>query len=181
MVSNGTDSATSFRAWVVWVFNVRHPVTSKSDRSRNLLDLGSFPEFAECAWPAAIDDTLSSRDAHAFPQRGIGNQRPNGAREVIDITRLGDKTVRFVFYQLFRSAGIGDNDRHPGRLRFDDDVAEGVGRAGENKNIGRRVRHGQLFAREVAGKKCLRQRFRKRLGVRAVTNDKKLHGKTLIA
>ncbi len=94
----------------------------------SLLDIGRRPEFAERTRPAAVDDTLSSGDAHAFPQCGIGNQRPNSAREVIDITRLGDKTIGFVFYQLFRPAGIGNDDWHAGGLRFDDDVAERVSR-----------------------------------------------------
>ncbi len=49
------------------------------------LTRGGGPESAECAWPAQVDDAVSSEFAHAFPQRGIGHQRSNGACEVFHV------------------------------------------------------------------------------------------------
>src|SRR5206468_1674222 len=176
MILNRTNSATSFQAWVVQVTNVRH-----RDRKPKLLDLGGSPEFAERAWPAAGDDTFPSAVAHAFPQGRVGDQCANGAREIIDIVRFGDEAVFVVLDQFLWAAGIGNDDRHAGGLRFDDHIAERVSRAGKNKNVSGRVRRGQFFAPQIAGEKCLGQRFSKRLGVWAVTDDKKLYGKAFVA
>ncbi len=71
----------------------------------------------------------------------------------------GYQAIGLIFHQLFGAAGIGNDDRHAGSLRFDDDVAESIGRAGKNKNVGGRIGCGQFFTREIAGKKCLGQRF----------------------
>jgi hypothetical protein len=40
-------------------------------RSRNLLDLGGSPEFAERTWPAASHHTFSCVNAHSLSQSGI--------------------------------------------------------------------------------------------------------------
>ena len=51
----------------------------------NFSNLCRSPEFAESAWPAPVDDAVSSGFAHALSQRGIRHQRSNRAREVFDV------------------------------------------------------------------------------------------------
>jgi hypothetical protein len=106
------------------------------------LDVCYRPEFAESGRPSAVDDAFSGAIAHALAQCRINDQRANGLGKIIDVVRLGYQSIGLVFHQLFGAAGIGNDDRHPRSLRFDDDIAKGIGRAGKNKNVGGRVRCG---------------------------------------
>src|SRR5206468_3524913 len=103
------------------------------------LDIGRGPEFAERVWPTPIDNAFSGGRAHTFSQRSIHSQRTDSSREIIHIAGSSDETVRSVFYQLLGAARIGNNYRHAASLRFQNDVAECVGGAGEHKNIRRSV------------------------------------------
>ena len=110
------------------------------------------PEFAKGAWPAAIDDALARVLRHVGAQLRVVNESAHRIREVFDVVRFRDQTVETMTNEFFWSAEIGDNHRQSTRLRFDDDVTERVGRARENKNVGRSVRFRQLLAFQVTGK-----------------------------
>jgi len=126
-------------------------------------------------------EALPGAIAHPLPQRGIDNQRADGAREILDVMRLGHEAVRFVVHQLFGPAGVGDDDRHARCLRFDDDVAEGVCGAWKSEDISRGVGGGEFEAGEITGEDCIRESLGKRLRVRSMADDEKLDRQSLLA
>ncbi len=124
--------------------------------------------------------TLSrARLAIRWRNAGSTTSASNRAREIVGIVRFGDEAVLVVMHQFFWAAGIGNDHWHPRGLRFDDHVAKSVGRARENKNVGRSVGRGQILSGEIAGEKRFRQRFGQFLRIGAVTNDKKLRSAIL--
>src|SRR5439155_9894248 len=94
-------------------------------------------------------------NAHSLSQTGIDDQRTNSAREIIDIMCLGDQTVLIVLYQLFGPAGVGNNDRNAGSLRFDDDVAKSVRSTRKSKDISRSIGGGEFDAGQIPSKNCI--------------------------
>src|SRR5438128_11641933 len=98
-------------------------------------DLRQRPEFSKRRGPSAVDDTLAGAIAHALALGGIDNQLANGADEIIGVVRSGDEASLVLTHQFFWAAGIGNNNWNARGLSFDDDVAEGVGRAWENEDV----------------------------------------------
>ena len=62
------------------------------------LHFGHRPKFSEGIRPTEIDNALPGAIAHPLPQCGIDDQRADGAREILNVMRLGYEAVRFVVH-----------------------------------------------------------------------------------
>src|SRR6266704_3230726 len=100
---------------------------------------GGRPEFSECIRPASILHTLPSAFTHPCAQLRVAGKCSYRGREAFDVARLSDKAIHSVFHQFLGPAGIRNDYRQTGGLRFDNDVPERVSRAWKYKQIGRRI------------------------------------------
>ena len=122
-----------------------------------------MPELPEGSRPAAIHHALARFFAHACSHFLIADQKRDRARDIFHVVGLRHQSIDPVLHQFLRTAEIGDDHRKPGCLRFDDDVAERVGRARKNKNVRRCVGLRERFAREISEENRVGQRGRQRL------------------
>ena len=104
--------------------------------TRTLPERGRGPEFLEGGGPTAIDHALAGALTHLRAQSWILHQFPDALREGIRVVRFGDEAVHALLDQFGGAAQIGNDGGQTAGLRFEDDVAEGVGRAGEHEDIG---------------------------------------------
>src|SRR6202030_4363432 len=100
-----------------------------------LLDRGERPKLLKRCRPGAIRNTFPSPTPHRLTRGRIDDQLPDGAGQILGVMRFGDQSILVFGDQFFRATGIGDDDRKPGGLSFDDDIAERIGRAWENENV----------------------------------------------
>src|SRR5437763_16318355 len=94
--------------------------------------------------------------------------------------RFRNYAVDVGFDQFLGAAGVRHNHRHSRSLRLDDNSAEGLGGAGENKNIGGSMGGSGFFAARITGEDCLGHRLMRRLRLGAVTDAVELNAQSLV-
>ena len=108
-----------------------------------------MPELPESSRPAPIQHALARFFTHPLPHFLIASQESNRARDVFYVVGFGDQSIDPVLHQFLGAAQVGNNHRKPRGLRFDNDITEGVGRAGENEDVGGGVSFRERLAREM--------------------------------
>lgn len=97
--------------------------------------------------------------AHVDPEGGVTRQRSYSLGQFACVVAFADEAVDSVRNKISWSADIGNDDRQPACLGFEDHVAKGVGRAREDKEIGGSVGASEVLAVEIASENGIREKL----------------------